>query len=81
MATQVAMMKQPEEPAPEEEGDEEVPAGLDDLLGDIRGEGEPEQKKAEDFPTIDDKIAEKDEELDDLDDDEAFEYEYDKVSS
>jgi len=78
IATQVAMMKQPEEPAPEEEGDEEVPAGLDDLLGDIRGEGEPEQKKVEDFPTIDDKIAEKDEELDDLDDDEAFEYEYDK---
>ena len=52
--TQVAMMKQPEEPAPEE--DEQEPEGLDDLLKDIRGD-EPE-KKAEDFPTIDDKIRE-----------------------
>lgn len=76
-ATQVAMMKQPEEPTPEE-GDEEIPAGLDDLLGDIRGEGEPEKKTAEDFPTVDDKVAEIDQELDDLDDDEAFEAEYEK---
>ena len=53
-ATQVAMMKQPEEPAPEE--DEQEPEGLDDLLKDIRGD-EPE-KKAEDFPTLDDKTKE-----------------------
>jgi hypothetical protein len=77
-ATQVAMMKQPEEPAPEEEGDEEIPAGLDDVLSDVRGEGEPEKKEVDDFPTIDDKVTEKEQELDDLDDDEAFEAEYDK---
>ena len=56
-ATQVAMMKQPEEPAPEEE--EQEPEGLDDLLKDIRGD-EPEKKTAEDFPTLDDKVKEVD---------------------
>lgn len=54
----------------------EAPEGLDDLLSDIRDE-EP-AKKPEDFPTVDDKIAEVDQELDGLDDDEAFEYEYDR---
>ena len=73
--TQVAMMKQSEEPAPEE-ADEQEPEGLDDLLKDIRGD-EPE-KTAEDFPTLDDKVAEVDQELDDLDDDEAFNVEYEK---
>ena len=68
-------MKQPEEPAPEEE--EQEPEGLDDLLKDIRGD-EPEKKTSEDFPTLDDKVAEIDQELDDLDDDEAFDVEYEK---
>ena len=70
--TQVAMMKQPEEPEPEEE----APEGLDDLIKDVQSE--PEEKTAEDFPTLDDKVAEVDQELDDLDDDEAFEAEYEK---
>lgn len=51
--TQVAMANQQ---AAEAESDEQEPEGLDDLLNDIRGE-EPE-KKAEDFPTLDDKIKE-----------------------
>ena len=42
--TQVAMMKQPEEPEPEEE----APEGLDDLIKDVQSE--PEEKTAEDFP-------------------------------
>ena len=41
-------------------------------------QSEPEEKTAEDFPTLDDKVAEVDQELDDLDDDEAFEAEYEK---
>ena len=53
--TQVAMMKQPE-PEVEEEPDEQEPEGLDDLLKDVRGE-EP-KKTVDDFPTLDDKIAE-----------------------
>ena len=69
-ATQVAMMKQPEEP------EEEAPEGLDDLVKDIQSE--PEEKTAEDFPSLDDKVAEVDQELDDLDDDEAFDVEYEK---
>ena len=52
--TQVAMANQ--QAATEVESDEQEPEGLDDLLNDIRGE-EPE-KKAEDFPTLDDKIKE-----------------------
>ena len=76
--SQVAMMKQPEEPPVEEEPQEQEPEGLDDLLSDVRGEGEPEKKEVDDFPTIDDKVAEKEQELDDLDDDEAFEAEYEK---
>lgn len=51
--TQVAMANQQ---AADAESDEQEPEGLDDLLNDIRGE-EPE-KKAEDFPTLDDKIKE-----------------------
>ena len=51
--TQVAMANQQ---AAKAESDEQEPEGLDDLLNDIRGE-EPE-KKAEDFPTLDDKIKE-----------------------
>ena len=42
--TQVAMMKQPEEP--EEKRD--TPEGLDDLIKDVQSE--PEEKTAEDFP-------------------------------
>ena len=61
------------------EAEAEAPEGLDDLLSDIRGE-EPEQKTAEDFPTIDDKMDEIDKELDDLDDDEAFETEYERFT-
>lgn len=52
--TQVAMANQQADA--EAESDEQEPEGLDDLLNDIRGE-EPE-KKAEDFPTLDDKIKE-----------------------
>ena len=76
--SQVAMMKQSEEPPVEEEPQEQEPEGLDDLLSDVRGEGEPEKKEVDDFPTIDDKVTEKEQELDDLDDDEAFEAEYEK---
>ena len=68
--TQVAMMNQQAaaavEPEPEEEPTpQEEPA-------------QETEKTAEDFPSIEDKVAEKEEELDDLDDDEAFESEYEK---
>ena len=72
--TQVAMANQQ---AAEAESDEQEPEGLDDLLNDIRGE-EPE-KTADDFPTIDQKLEQESEEAteeNDLDDDEAFETEY-----
>lgn len=54
--TQVAMMKQPEEPVEEPAPEEEAPEGLDDLVKDIQSE--PEQKTVEDFPTIEDKVRE-----------------------
>ena len=74
--TQVAMANQQ---AAEAESDEQEPEGLDDLLNDIRGE-EPE-KTADDFPTIDQKLEQESEEAteeNDLDDDEAFESEYER---
>ena len=74
--TQVAMANQQ---AAEVESDEQEPEGLDDLLNDIRGE-EPE-KTADDFPTIDQKLEQESEEAteeNDLDDDEAFESEYER---
>ena len=79
--TKVAMMNQQATASveAEEEPDEKEPEGLDDLLKDIQGEkSEEPEKKPEDFPTLDDKVAEVDQELDELDDDEAFETEYEK---
>ena len=81
--TKVAMMNQQAAASveAEEEPDEKEPEGLDDLLKDIQGEkSEEPQKKPEDFPTLDDKVAEVDQELDELDDDEAFEAEYEKFN-
>jgi hypothetical protein len=57
----------PPEEAPVEEPPVEEPQATE----------EPE-KTVDDFPTIEDKVAEVDQELDELDDDEAFEAEYEK---
>ena len=73
--TQVAMMNQQAaaavEPEPEEEPAVEEPTPQEEPAQEI-------EKSAEDFPSIEDKVSEKEEELDDLDDDEAFESEYEK---
>jgi len=71
--TQVAQMN-----AAREQEQEQEPEGLDDLLSDIRGE-----KTADDFPTIDQKLeadAEEAADDNDLDDDEAFETEYERFT-
>lgn len=57
----------------EEESQEEEESQVEEPI-----ETEEPVKDQDDFPTLDDKVAEMDQELDDLDDDEAFESEYEK---
>jgi hypothetical protein len=64
---ELAQVQAEEEPQEEEESQVEEPV-----------ETEEPVKDQDDFPTIDDKVAEMDQELDELDDDEAFETEYEK---
>ena len=64
---ELAQAQAEEEPQEEEESQVEEPV-----------ETEEPVKDQDDFPTIDDKVAEMDQELDELDDDEAFETEYEK---
>ena len=75
--TQVAMANAQKEAEAEQQKEEE-PQGLDDLIKDIQGE-----KTADDFPTIDQKLeadAEEAADDNDLDDDEAFETEYERFT-
>jgi len=53
--------------------------GLDDLLSDIRGEEEP--KDESEFKTLDDSVAEIEDEIDYTNDDEAFDAEYEKFAN
>lgn len=53
--------------------------GLDDLLSDIRGEEEP--KDESEFKTLDDSVAEIEDEIDYANDDEAFDAEYEKFAN
>ena len=75
--TQVAQMRAASDEL-EKQKEEEEQQKLDDLLNDIRGE-----KTADDFPTIDQKLeadAEEAADDNDLDDDEAFETEYERFT-
>ena len=62
----------------EKEMETQEPEGLDDLLSDIRGEEQP--KDESEFKTLDDSIAEIEDEIDYANDDDAFDAEYEKFT-
>ena len=62
----------------EKEMETQEPEGLDDLLSDIRGEEQP--KDESEFKTLDDSIAEIEDQIDYANDDEAFDAEYEKFT-
>ena len=62
----------------EKEMETQEPEGLDDLLSDIRDEEQP--KDESEFKTLDDSIAEIEDEIDYANDDDAFDAEYEKFT-
>lgn len=62
----------------EKEMETQEPEGLDDLLSDIRGEEQP--KDESEFKTLDDSVAEIEDQIDYANDDEAFDAEYEKFT-
>jgi len=62
----------------EKEMETQEPEGLDDLLSDIRDEEQP--KDESEFKTLDDSVAEMEDQIDYANDDEAFDAEYEKFT-
>lgn len=67
-----------DEPQIESEDEAQEPEGLDDLLSDIRGEETP--KDESEFKTLDDVVSETQDEIDYVNDDEAFDSEYEEFT-